>query len=77
MKAVSLKLEETIFQEVEELSKALHTPRNRYINKALEHYNRMIRRELLAKQLAAESALCRGESMKVLGEFEQLGEPYD
>jgi predicted transcriptional regulator len=39
MKAVPLKLDDAIFKEAEELSKALHTPRNRYINKALEYYN--------------------------------------
>ncbi len=72
MKAVPLKLDDALFREVEELSKALQTPRNRYINKALEYYNRMMKREILARQLAEESVLCREESMKVLGEFEQL-----
>lgn len=77
MKAVPLKLEDALYQEVEELSKALQTPRNRYINKAVEHYNRMVKRELLAKQLAEESLSCREESMRVLSEFEQADEYHD
>lgn len=74
MKAVPLKLDDTLFQEVEKLTKALHTSRNRYINKAVEYYNQVVKRELLAKQLAEESLLCRQESMKVLTEFESVDE---
>ncbi len=76
MKAIPLKLDDTLLQEVEALSKVLQTPRNRYINKAVAHYNRMVKRELLAKQLAEESLSCREESMKVLSDFEQANEYY-
>jgi predicted transcriptional regulator len=77
MKAIPLKLDNTVYHEVEELSKVLQTPHNRYINKAVAHYNQMVKRELLAKQLAEESLSCREESMKVLSEFEQADEYHD
>jgi hypothetical protein len=37
----------------------------------------MVKRQLLAKQLAEESLLCRNESMKILAEFEQIDELHD
>ena len=77
MKAVPLKLDDPIFQEVEQLTQALQTSRNRYINQAVDYYNQVVKRQLLAKQLAEESLLCRQESMKVVAEFEQIDEYND
>jgi hypothetical protein len=72
MKTLSLKLDELIFQETEELLKKIKTPRNRYINEALDYYNKIQKKKLLAKLLERESALVRDESLKVLSEFEKL-----
>jgi hypothetical protein len=72
MKNLSLKLEEHIFSETENLIGKLHKSRNRYINEALEYYNKLQKRKLLAEQLQKESRLVSVESMDVLGDFEQL-----
>lgn len=72
MKSLSLKLEETVFEETENIIAKLKKPRNRYINEAIEFYNLLQKRKLLSKQLEKESALVREESMKVLAEFEEL-----
>jgi predicted transcriptional regulator len=77
MKAVPLKLDDPIFLEVEQLTQALQTSRNRYINQALQYYNQLVKRQLLAKQLAEESLLCRQESMKVVAEFEPIDEWHE
>jgi len=76
MKTLSLKLDDDVFQETEEVIGALEKPRNRYINEALQYYNRVQKRKLLSKQLAFESKLVSEESMKVLAEFDEL-EEYD
>jgi hypothetical protein len=76
MKTLSLKLDDQIFQETEEVIGALDKPRNRYINEALHYYNRIQKRKLLYRQLAFESNLVSEESMKVLSEFDQI-EEYD
>jgi hypothetical protein len=76
MKTLSLKLDDDVFQETEEVIGALDKPRNRYINEALQYYNRVQKRKLLSKQLAFESKLVSEESMKVLAEFDEL-EEYD
>ncbi|OOG76160.1 hypothetical protein [Algoriphagus sp. A40] len=76
MKTLSLKLDDGVFEETEEVIGAINKPRNRYINEALQYYNRIQKRKLLTKQLAFESKLVSEESMKVLSEFEELGE-YD
>lgn len=72
MKTLSLKLDESVFQETEQLLKEIRKPRNRYINEALHHYNKLQKRKILAKKLETESKLVYEESMKVLTEFESL-----
>lgn len=72
MKTLSLKLDNTIFNETEKLLSEIKQPRNRYINEALKYYNNIQRRKLLAKKLESESKLVQDESMKVLSEFESL-----
>jgi predicted transcriptional regulator len=72
MKTLSLKLDDNIFQETEQVTGYMKKSRNRYINDALDYYNKLQRRKMLADQLASESGLVAGESMEVLNEFDQL-----
>ncbi len=72
MKNLSLKLEDDIFQETEDILAKIDKNRNRYINEALAFYNRLQKRKLLARQLDKESKLVSGESLSVLAEFEAL-----
>ncbi len=73
MKAVSLKIDESIFEETEKIISEMKMPRNRYINEAIDYYNRLQKRKLIEKQLEIESYSVRDESMNVLREFEDLG----
>ncbi len=73
MKAVSLKIDESIFSETEKILSEMKMPRNRYINEAIDHYNRLQKRMLIEKQLKIDSYAVREESMNVLREFEDLG----
>ena len=72
MKTLSLKLDDSIFQETEKLLEEIKRPRNRYINEALNFYNKIQKRKILAKKLEVESTLVKEESLKVLEEFEKL-----
>lgn len=72
MKTISLKIDDAIFQDTENIIKIKKKARNRYINEALDFYNKMQQREALKRQLQKESLLVREESMKVLKEFEAL-----
>ncbi len=72
MKTLSLKLDDDIFHEAEEITGALQVARNRYINEAVSIYNRVNKRRLLKTQLAKESALTSQDSMDILYEFEKL-----
>ena len=72
MKTLSLKLDDSIFDEAEKITSKLKVARNRYINEAVSIYNLVMKRRLLKKQLVQESRLTRQESMKVLSEFEQF-----
>jgi hypothetical protein len=47
-------------------------PRNRYINEAVAHYNRIHGRAILAKALEKESYIVREDSIAVLKEFEDI-----
>ena len=72
MKTLSLKLDDSVFSETEEVVNQINKPRNRYINEALHFYNKMQKRKILASQLEKESKLVQEESMKVLNDFEQI-----
>jgi len=72
MKNLSLKLEDDIFQETEKIVVKANKTRNRYINEAIEFYNRLYKRRLLSDQLSKESKLVARDSMKILAEFEKF-----
>lgn len=72
MKTLSLKLDDKIFDETEEITSRLQLARNRYINEAVDIYNRFNKRRLLKRQLAQESRLGAKDSMDILMEFEKM-----
>jgi hypothetical protein len=73
MKTVSLKIDESIFIETEKILSVMKKPRNRYINEAIEYYNKLQKRMILEKKLRKESELVKEDSISVLKEFEELG----
>jgi hypothetical protein len=72
MKTLSLKLDDKIFDEAEEITSKLKLARNRYINEAVDIYNLYNKRRLLKKQLTKESKLTGRDSLDILHEFEKL-----
>ncbi len=72
MKIISLKIDDSIFRETEKILSKMKKPRNRYINEALEYYNRFQRRLIIEKRLKKESELVRNDSMSVLNDFEEI-----
>lgn len=72
MKNVSLKIDNSIFGETEKILSIIKKPRNRYINEAIDYYNKLQRRLLLEKKLKKESDLVKKDSMSVLKEFEEI-----
>lgn len=72
MKTLSLKLDDHIFEETEEITAKMKLARNRYINEALKIFNLYNKKKLFKQQLTHESKLVSKESMKILEEFEQF-----
>jgi len=72
MKTLSLKLDDNIFNETEVVLTKVKKSRNRYINEAVDYYNCINKRNLIARKLIKESKLVRKESLTVLSEFENL-----
>lgn len=72
MKTVSLKIDDSIFGETEMIISRIKTSRNRYINEALENYNKIQKRQLLEQKLARESNLVREDSLNTLKDFENI-----
>jgi predicted transcriptional regulator len=72
MKILSLKLDDEIFEDAEEITSKLKLARNRYINEAVSIYNLFNKRRLLKTQLSKESKLTKNDSMEILLEFEKL-----
>ncbi len=73
-KNLSLKLQDEIFEETEQVLKKVKRPRNAYINEAVHFYNRLMARRLLKNKLMRESNIVAGDSMSVLEEFEKFEE---
>lgn len=59
-----------IFSETENLVSILKKSRNRYINDAIDHYNKHQKRIMLEEQLKRESEIVHKDSMQVLKDFE-------
>ena len=72
MKSISLKIDDSIFGETEKILSRIKKPRNRYINEAIDYYNRFQRRLFLEKRLKKESNLVKEDSMLVLKDFEEI-----
>ena len=72
MKNISLKIDDSIFGETEKILSKIKKPRNRYINEAIEYYNKLQKRLLLEKKLKVESKLVKNDSLQVLKEFEEI-----
>ncbi len=72
MKIVSLKIDDSIFGETEKILSNMSIPRNRYINDAIDYYNKVQKRQLLEKRLKIESSLVKNESLNVLSDFEKI-----
>ena len=72
MKTLSLKLDDQIFDDAEEMTAKLKLARNRYSNEAVSIYHLFNKRRLLKSQLVKESKLTSKDSMDILHEFEKL-----
>jgi metal-responsive CopG/Arc/MetJ family transcriptional regulator len=72
MKTLSLKLDDSVFTETEQVISYIKKSRNRYINDALDYYNKVQKRKLLASKLEKESKLVKDDSLHILHEFEMI-----
>lgn len=72
MKVISLNLDEVIFSETEKIVSMMKKPRNRYINEAIDFYNKHQQRIHLEKKLKKESTIVRENSMNILNDFEEI-----
>jgi len=73
-KNLSLKLQDNIFEETEQVLRKVKRPRNAYINEAIHFYNKLIARRLLKNKLIRESNIVAADSIAVLEEFEKFEE---
>jgi len=77
MKSLSLKIEDSIINETDELIKDIKISRNQYINQAIAYYNNIKKKNKIEKQLRDSSKLVAKSSMEVLKEFEELEETFE
>jgi len=71
-KLLSLKLQDQVYEEAEEILRKSRKARNAYFNEAINLYNKLWKRKFLKRALAAESALVAADSMELLETFERL-----
>ncbi|MBZ0092960.1 MAG: ribbon-helix-helix domain-containing protein [Sulfuricellaceae bacterium] len=72
MSMVSVRLPDSLLEEVNTFSRELHIPRAEYVRLALEAMNHEMQEKHRRERLKALSLRVRGESMKVNAEFDGL-----
>ena len=72
MKVISLNIDEVIFTETEKIVSRMKKPRNRYINEAIDFYNKHQQRLMLERKLYKESKIVQEGSMNILTDFEEI-----
>ena len=72
MKVISLNIDDVIFSETEKIVAMMKKPRNRYINEAIDFYNKYQKRAVLERKLQRESEIVREDSMNILNDFEEI-----
>lgn len=71
-KAISLKINDKLFREAENLIHKTHVPRNSYINEAIKYYNRLVKRKLLKLLYRKESSLVGAHSLAINKDFQEI-----
>lgn len=71
-KALSLKMDNRIFEETEIVLRKIRMPRNAYINQAIEFYNCCQKRLLTKKRLQKDVRLLKKDTREFLKAFELL-----
>lgn len=71
-KLLSLKMDERIFEDTENVLKKIRLPRNAYINRAVEFYNRVQSRLLAKKRLKQDVELLKTDTQEFIDNFEFL-----
>lgn len=76
-KALSLKMDNRIFEETESVLKKIRIPRNAYINQAVEFYNRFQKRLLTKRKLLRDVRLLRRETEVFIKSTELLEDLHE
>jgi len=72
MPTISLRIPETLLDEVSHLARARHLPRSEYIRRALDRMNRETESEIRQRRIADASRRVRKTSMDVNAEFDVI-----
>jgi metal-responsive CopG/Arc/MetJ family transcriptional regulator len=76
-KLISVKIDEKVLEETDEMVKKLNISRNKFVNEAIVEYTKMQKRAELEEQIRKEIGLIRESSLEVLKEFEALEDDYE
>lgn len=76
-KALSLKLNDQVFEETEKVIRQIRLPRNTYINRAVHFYNRLQKRYALKKQFKKEVDLLKLNPDPLIKELDQIDDLFE
>lgn len=72
MTTLTIRLPDTLVEEVDAKAKLLHMPRSEYVRMAISRMNREVTAEERSKRLRSLSGRVREESMRVCAEFDAV-----
>lgn len=76
-KLISVKIDEKVLEETDEMVKNLNISRNKFVTEAILEYTKMKKRAALEQQIRIASFLVRESGMEILKEFEALEDDYE
>ena len=72
MKTITLKADDTFFEQITQLAKSLHLTKSELIRRSVREYENFIKKQLLKEQIKTASYNVRKNNLKIIQEFDEL-----
>ena len=72
MKTITLKADDTFFEQITQLAKSLHLTKSELIRRSVKEYDNFIKKQLLKEQIKTASHNVRMKNLEIIQDFDEL-----
>ncbi len=72
MKTITLKADDTFFEQITQLAKSLHLTKSELIRKSVREYENFIKKQELKEQIKTASYNVRKKNLEIIQDFDEL-----